>query len=177
MISIRSFSLISCLFFCSFCNAENNINTDILSSISKDILKATEAYGTQIEHCDKISRQSPTPKFNSAKLSSLGITREDAVIAIAYLKFNNTFLCEKKTKLELAYYLGVMNHARRELNMNTDPTEKLQSTLSYPSINEIKLKIQYLNLSYEKQSYFESIIGKLPFNLIKTLEKNDLMRN
>lgn len=103
--------IIFCLsiIFSTSCSAAVNADPEeVLDHLSKRILKATAAYGERIEYCDKLVASSEAPKFDKEMLTKLDANREDIVGAVAFLTFNNYFLCERNERLELAFYLGTM---------------------------------------------------------------------
>lgn len=175
--SIRFFVFTCSVVLCSACNA--NVGTEskeLLDHVSKKALKATASYGERIEHCDKLVESNDVPQFSKEKLTSLNATREDVITAVAFLKFNNYFACERNARMELAFHLGTMESLKRELEVSSSSVEELQSVVSYPSSKELELEIKYLKLSQPQRDYFESIVGRSPFDLMKVLEENNLMR-
>jgi hypothetical protein len=173
IISIRLFLFACSVVLCSACNAGDK---EVLDHASRKILKSTAAYGDCIEHCDKLVKSSKTPRFDSKKMASLNISREEALTAIAFLKFYNYFQCEREARMELAFHLGTMMSLKRELQVDTSSTEAVQSLVSYPSSRELEMEIRYLELSQSQRDYLESIVGNEPFDLMKALEVNKLMR-
>jgi hypothetical protein len=162
----------------SVCNAGSDPESkEIFNLASKNILNATASYGDRILHCNKLVMLNDAPKFNMNTLVSLGATREDTLTAVAFLRFNNYFICEKKYRLELAFHLGIMASLKKELKIDSPPVEKLQSVISYPSSRELELELKHLKLSQPQRSYFESAVGDGPFDLLKILEANNLMHN
>lgn len=175
--SIRFFVFTCSLALCSACNA--NVGTgskELLDHVSRKVLKATASYGERIEHCDKLVETNDVPQFSEEKLTSLNATRKDVITAVAFLKFNNYFACERNARMELAFHLGTLESLKRELDVNSSSVEELQSVVSYPSSKELELEVKYLKLSEPQRDYFESVVGRRPFDLIRTLEANDLMR-
>jgi len=69
-----------------------------------------------------------------------------------------------------------MESLKRELQVDLSSVEKLQSVISYPSKRELELELKYLKLPQSQRSYFESVVGNEPFDLIRMLERNRLMR-
>lgn len=96
--------------------------------------------------------------------------------AVAFLNFKNYFLCERDARLELAFHLGTMENLKRSLHVDSISVKELQSLISYPSIKEIELELKYLKLSPAQRSYYESIFENKPFDLMKALELNNLIR-
>src|SRR5690606_4902977 len=119
---------------------------EVLEHLSRKILKATASYGERVEYCDKIVASSDIPKFETAQLAKLNASREDIVAAVAYLTFNNYFLCERDERLELAFYLGAIESLKKDLKVDSSSVSELQSAVSYPSIRELKLELNYLKL-------------------------------
>ena len=169
--------VVFCIAFTSICATEDGVDSKkVLEHVSRNILKASSDYGLQIRYCNNIISTNQSPKIDKRSLSDLGITREDAVTAIAFLQFRNYFLCEQEARLKLAFHLGTMESLKKELGLEIKPIENIQSTVSYPSEKELILEIKYLALSEEIRSYFESVLGNEPFDLMTTLEVNRLLR-
>jgi len=165
------------IIFSSSCGAAVDAGSEeVLEHLSRKILKATASYGERIEHCDKIVASSDAPKFDKEQLTKLNASREDVVAAVAYLSFNNYFLCERMERLDLAFYLGAMESLKKDLKVDTNSVAELQSTVSYPSIRELKLELNYLKLPQSQRDYYESVVGNVPFDLLRTLEENRLIR-
>ncbi|VAW48870.1 hypothetical protein MNBD_GAMMA04-1717 [hydrothermal vent metagenome] len=174
---IRPIVFACSILFVSSCGAGVDTESkEVLDHLSKNILKATTSYGDRIGYCDKLVTSNDVPKLDREKLSSLNATRENILTAVAFLKFNNYFLCERDERLELTFYLETMESLKRELQVDPSSVEKLQSIISYPSRKELELELDYLKLPEPQRKYFESIIGNKPFDLMKVLELNKLMR-
>ncbi len=179
---VNIFPIRTILFSCgillgSACSADIDTGSvEIFDHASRNILKATIAQGERIEHCNKQESSNKAPKFDLKHLVSLNATRDDIMIAVAFLKFNNDFLCQRQTRLELAFHLGTMAALKRELKTDPSSIEELQSVISYPSSRELKFEVNYLKLSQDQRSYFESIAGDKPFDLLDAIEVNNLTR-
>jgi len=159
------------------CRANVEVGSDdILKHVSKNIMKSTSEYGERIEHCDQLVASGETPLMNQKKLKSIDATREVAVVALGYLQFRNYFLCEEDSRLQLAFHLGTMEALKRELGDDIAAVKDMQSVVSYPSRKEIELEIKYQSLTKEQKNYFESTVGKVPFDLMKALQSNNLLR-
>jgi len=172
----------SIIFLCSiFVNISCNAGVDIeskkaLDFVSKNILTATKSYSERISYCDNLAASNTFPKFDTKTLASLDTKRENTLTAVAFLKFKNYFLCEREARLELTFHLGTMEALKRSLQIDYNSAEELQSIISFPSIKEIELELKYLQLTPSQRSYYESIFVKKPFDLMKVLELNNLMR-
>ena len=172
----------SLLFLCiivldSSCRANVDIASKIvLDHVSKTILQATADYGRRIEQCDQMTAANAVPMFDRKVLKSVNVTTENIITAIAFLQFRNYFMCEREERLKLAFHLGTMESLKRELGVDVKSIENLQSVISYPSKKEITLEVKYLELTESQRSYFESVVGNAPFDLMKTLKENKLLR-
>ena len=175
--SLRSIVYASSLLFSVVCYAEIDINsTAVLNHVSESILEATTSYSDRISYCDNQVKSNEAPKLDKEYLNSLNATRENSLTAVVYLKSKNYFLCERDARLELAFHLGTMESIRRELLIDPSAVKKLQSIISYPSIRELELELEYLKLPKPQRKYFESVFGIKPYDLMKTLESNQLIR-
>lgn len=177
LLSPRYIILSLAIVFSASCGAAVDAGSEeVLEHLSRKILKATASYGERIEYCDKIVASSDVPKFDKEQLTKLKASREDVVAAVAYLTFNNYFLCERNERLGLAFYLGAMESLKSTLNVDSSSVSELQSAVSYPSIRELNLELDYLKLPQSQRDYYESIVGDAPFDLMRTLKKNSLIR-
>jgi len=154
----------------------NPVSQEVLHYVSKNILEATSKYEERNGYCSNLVESNDLPKFDSKKLASLNATREDSLIAVAFLSFNKYFNCVRDARLELAFQLGTMEHLKMELNIDSSSIKEVQSVISYPSNKELELKVKYLKLLPAKRNYYESKVGGGPFDLMKTLEINGLIR-
>lgn len=173
--SVRPALFSCCIFFTSACNADVDAESiEIFKHVSRNILKATDSHNERVGYCDELITSSRTPKFNQKVLATLNATRHDVMTAVAFLKFNNDFLCQRQTRLELAFHLGTMATLKREFKIDPSSVEKLQSMMSYPPSYEIEYEVNYLKLPQSQRSYFESIAGDKPFDLVKAIDLNNL---
>lgn len=177
IIYFRLLILTCSMLFGSSCGADVDPESRaIIDHASKNILKATTAYSDRIGYCDKLATSNDAPKLDTKKIDTINATRENILTAIAFLKSRNYFLCERDERLELAFHLGTMESIKRELLVDPSSVEELQSIVSYPSIKELELELEYLKLPESQRIYFESTFGSQPFDLMKTLELNNLIR-
>lgn len=154
---------------------EKSSSTQVMEQVSRNILKATSEYSARIELCDQKISANSVPKLEANRLSNLGVNRQDTVAALAYLHYRNYFLCEKDARLVLAFHLGTLASLKREFGAEESSIETIQSSISYPSEKEISLEIKFLALSDEVRNYFESVVGKEPFDLFATLDAYKLL--
>lgn len=154
----------------------DNAPNETLTFVSEKILKAINTYENRAGHCNDLMESNAAPTLDANKLTALNATREDAVIALSYMRFNNYFICERDARLELAFQLGTMQTLKREMSIDSHVVEDMQDFVAYPSSREIKLEIEYMKLSQDQRSYFESAIGLKPFDLMKALKINKLFR-
>ncbi len=164
------------------CNADvkeapDKAPNEVLIFVSGKILKAIVTYENRAGHCNDLMESNAAPKLDASKLAALKATREDAVIALSYMRFNNYFICERDARLELAFHLGTMQVLKKEMSLDSHFVEKIQDFIAYPSSRELGMEIKYLKLSKAHRSYFESTIGRKPFDLMKALEVNKLFRD
>lgn len=177
---VNTFPIRSILFTCSIllgsaCSADIDADSiEIFDHVSRNILKATTSHNERVEFCDKLKNSNKAPKFDQNILATLNATQDDVMTAIAFMKFNNDFLCQRQTRLELAFHLGTMATLKREFKIDPSSVEKLQSMISYPPSDEIEFEVNYLKLSQPQRSYFESITGNNPFDLVEAIDVNNL---
>ncbi|MGK0442458.1 MAG: hypothetical protein ACJA0N_002269 [Pseudohongiellaceae bacterium] len=175
---LKSFFLIICVVLGSSCLAQTKAvkSEEVLKYVSRNVLKTFVEYENKIEHCDQLMSSSQPPKLDKKAITTLKVVREDAVLAVGFLKFRNYFLCEQEQRLKLAFQLGTLESFKKELNQEIELVEELQSIASYPSKKELELEVKYFALPKEVRDYFESTIGDSPFELVDALEVNGLMR-
>ncbi|MBX2807894.1 MAG: hypothetical protein KTR20_04610 [Cellvibrionaceae bacterium] len=178
MVLLRSLVFIICATLSLGCVAQTKAveQEEILKHVSLKVLKAVAEYENISGYCTDQASSSKPPKLNNDTLTSLKATRENAVLAVAFLDFRNYFLCEKEVRLKLAFELGTMESLRKELNLDLKPVQEAQSIISYPSKKELELEVKYFSLPQKVRDYFESTIGAKPFDMVETLEMNGLMR-
>ena len=176
-VSSKLFSIALLLLSCgASCLAdENESSTQVMEQVSRNILQATSEYSARIELCDQKISANSVPKLEINRLSNLGVNRQDVVAALAYLHYRNYFLCEKDERLALAFHLGTLASLKQEFGAEGRSVETIQSSVSYPQEKEIRLEIKYLALSDEVRRYFESVVGKEPFDLFATLDAYKLL--
>lgn len=180
--AVNIFSIRPVLFTCgillgSACSADIDAESiEVFDHASRNILKATVSQSERIEYCNNLKNSNSVPKFDLKNLASLNATRDDVITAVAFLKFNNDFLCQRQTRLELAFHLGTMAALKRELKTDPSSIDELQSMISYPSSRELEFEVNYLKLSQPQRNYFESIVGERPFDLLEAFEANNLSR-
>lgn len=157
--------------------APDKAQNKVLELVSEKILQAVVAYENRAGYCTDLMESNMAPKLDANKLTSLKATREDAVIALSYMRFNNFFICERDARLELAFHLGTMQTLKREMSLDSRSVEEIQDFIAYPSSRELGVEIEYLKLSQAHRRYFESTIGDKPFDLMKALQVNQLFRD
>lgn len=165
------------VFVCSACSADvEDSSIEELEYASRNIQRATIAYTDRIKYCDQLTESNPAPKLDDSKLASLNATRADIATALGYFNFDNYFKCEQEARFSFAFYLGTMGSLQKEMKVDFSSIETVQTLAVYPSNREISVAVKYLQLSAPQRKYFESVIGDKPFDLIRALEVNNLMR-
>lgn len=171
------FNALLVIFVCSACSADvEDSSIELLEYASRNIQRATIAYTDRIEYCAQIAESNPVPKLDANKLVSLNATRADIATALGYFNFDNYFKCEREARFEFAFYLGAMGSLQKEMKVDFSSIETIQTLAAYPSSREISVAVKYLKLSEPQRKYFEFSIGDKPFDLIRALEVNNLMR-
>ncbi len=171
------FNALLVIFVCSACSADTEDSSiELLEYASRNIQRATISYTDRIKHCDQVTESNPAPKLDANKLSSLNATRADIATALGYFNFDNYFKCEQDARFEFAFYLGVMGSLQKEMKVDFNSIETIQTLAVYPSSREVSVAVKYLKLSKPQRKYFESVIGDKSFDLIRALEVNNLMR-
>ncbi|WP_444932061.1 hypothetical protein ACJJIF_09945 [Microbulbifer sp. SSSA002] len=166
-----------CTFIASSCNSEASIESkEVINLASRNVLKSTNSYSEQVSQCNELIDTTTPPILNKKKLNDLKATRENILTAIAFIKYKNDFLCERSALLELTFHLGTIENIKKELKLDSSSSEKLQSIISFPSVKELELEVKYLNLPKEQRTYYESKFSDKPFDLIKALELNGIMK-
>lgn len=171
------FKALLVIFVCSSCSADvEDSSIELLEYASRNIQRATIAYTDRIKHCDQMAESNPTPKLDANKLAALNATRADIATALGYFNFDNYFKCEREARFEFAFYLGAMGFLQKEMKVDFSSIATIQTLSVYPSSREISVAVKYLKLPEPQRKYFESVIGDKPFDLIRALEVNGLMR-
>ncbi|MBX2808687.1 MAG: hypothetical protein KTR20_08655 [Cellvibrionaceae bacterium] len=162
---------------CTSCIASTKIAPELTTDhVFQNILKATKIHGDRIEYCSQIESSGKPPQIDKNVLNDLKVVREDAVLAVAFFHFRNLHSCKEETRSKLAFQLGTMEALKKELNIEGETIEKMYQLIPYPSKREIDINIRYLALPEPVRTYFESVIDDNPFDLVKALESNGLMR-
>lgn len=147
---------------------------EILVGLQKNITKSTDMLAENIKYCKKIQLGN-TPVLDKS-IQELTSTRDDIYIGLGHLSFRNMFTCVKKSKMELAYKLGMLRITKETYQIDTKDILEVESNLIYPSIKEIELAVKYSRLSLKFRKYLETVVGDAPFNLLKTIDKNKLQK-
>ena len=166
---------ISCMVFGSVTLAQEEISSeDIWLHVYRKLSFAYSDYKNQRKYCDGIKDSRQSLQFDKTRLRALGVTREDALIAIRFLWSRNDFLCEKETGLQVLFHFNTMKPLRNEL-LGVDPRSTENFNLLVLSVEAKMIReIRYFSLSEQIRIYFESVIGNEPFDLMTILEVNDL---
>ena len=152
---------------------KNHTKEAVLELLSRKVLTATANYGERIKQCNHDKQHNQAPTLSEDMLTGLSITREEAIIALSYLQFNNYYRCVRTEQHALGFHLETLSNLKRSLG-ETDPKATLQSEIVYPSERELLLEVNYLHLSNNKRAYFEHIIGDKVFDLHSALQANHL---
>jgi hypothetical protein len=156
--------------------AENNVsNNEVIDYLHKNIAQSTVELGASIQACEKQRMNSKAMLLDTSKLEELNANKKDILIALTHFNFRNSYMCEKSARLKLAYDLGKLASIKRKLNSNIKEVTSIEDNLIYPTVNQTKLSIKYLNLPILLKKYIHTSIGDKPFDLIKTLKINSLL--
>lgn len=172
---VKSTLLVGVLMLFSFSiNASDSTEVsqeEILVGLQKNVTKSTALLATNIKQCKKDSLgNTPILDKNSQVLASAA--KNDLYIGLGHLSFRNMFKCVKKSKMALAYNLGMLRTIKASYNLETKDILDVESSLIYPSVKEIELTIKYARLSPKFREYLETTVGNAPFNLLETIDKN-----
>lgn len=119
------------MLFGTACRSDIDVGSvEVFDHVSRNVLKATNSHGDRIDHCNKLESSNNPPEFDSKDFALLNPSRDDVLAAVAFLKFNNDFFCQRQTRLELAFYLGTVAVLKRELSADPSSIEGLQSAIS-----------------------------------------------
>lgn len=171
------FIIFNVIFILSFSiSAESKVSDiDIVNYLHKNVAKSTVKLGNKIELCEKIRLNSDVVLLNVDQLETLKAKNSDVIIALTHISFNNTFKCEKSTRVNLAYDLGLLASVKRQYQSKIKDLNEIEDNLIYPSVKQIRLSIKYLKLPTKLKKYIKETVGNKPFDLIKTLKTNHLL--
>ncbi len=165
------------IFISSFSiSAESKISdNDVIDFLHKNIAKSTAVLGNIIDSCEKKRLNANIVVLNAKQLKILKAKNSDVIIALTHISFNNTFKCEKSTRVNLAYDLGLLASVKRQYQSKIKDLNEIEDNLIYPSVKQIRLSIKYLKLPVNMKKYIKGAVGDKPFDLIKVLRINHLL--
>lgn len=157
-------------------SAESKVSdNDIFNLLHNNIAKSTAELGRVIETCEKKRLNSVAVLLNVDLLKKLKAKNNDVIVALTYISFNNSFKCEKRARINLAYDLGLLASVKRKHDSNIKDINEIEDNLIYPSVKQIRLSIRYLKLPDKLKKYIKEAVGNKPFDLIKTMKINHLL--
>lgn len=191
LMNLRYFVVALTLLACLSRVAEADTKEELGSTIDHIFVKVVEAigvYGQRINYCDSVAADSDGPLLDRARLGSLGATREDMILALAYFSRKNYYQCEKEERLALVFHLGTVSAVAKELQVAPDHIEKLESQLLvtstlqdivvFPTAGEVHNEMLYNKLPQRQRDYYKLALGGSgPYQLIQTAMSNGLTRD
>ena len=171
------FIIFNVIFILSFSiSAESKVSDrDVINFLHKNIAKSTAELGKVIDSCEKKRLNADLVLLNAKQLKILKAKNSDVIVALTHISFNNTFKCEKSTRVNLAYDLGLLASVKRQYQSKIKNLNDIEDNLIYPSVKQIRLSIKYLKLPTKLKKYIKGSVGDKPFDLIKTLKINHVL--
>lgn len=165
--------LISCsTVACAQTNQLTPKHSDITKVLSLKLAESTALYADKLKACEAIADQHPaSPMINGAELKKRGISREDAVIAIAHLYFTNKTRCSRREMLEFVYSLGNIDHLKAEMEVDSSIIEQANAFAPYQNARELELEAKFDHLNSSTKHFFIDALGIQPFNYLELLER------
>jgi hypothetical protein len=148
----------------------------IVSYLTGNLLSSVAQLGQTIEACDQLAESRAIPELDRGYLAKLNTSREELLIALSHLAYSNHFECTRQARLSMAYDLGVLLAVQRELGKLSTGLSNEQMDLAYPSAQAIRHEIMYEELSAEVRAYLKEAVGQEPFELLNTLQHNNLFQ-
>jgi len=145
-----------------------NINVDVINFVKRNVAISTANFGKKVKLCD--DKRDDGFILDSEYLKSINATRNEVIVGLVYLDYNNTFNCRSEAQLRFAYDIGMLASIQRGYNLDYQETLDIASNLIYPAVdNELEHVANYLTLPLKLREYLEKTIGTEPFNLVYTI--------
>jgi hypothetical protein len=151
-----------------------NPSSSVIEYAHRQVVAKIAELGDRIVFCDRQRNSNPIPKVPYARLSDMGITKQQLVSAITYLSHRNYALCEGRAREALAFALGTLSSLADQQGLMIEEIKGIENHLVFPSIQEVESEIAFSKLSDDIKSILLGATGDLPFLLIPTLENNRL---
>jgi hypothetical protein len=152
----------------------DNSSQAIIEYAKREVMVKTSDLGERIIICDQRRNSAAIPNLSYGELEKTGLTRHQVIKSLAHLSSRNYNMCEKGTREALAYALVTLSMVAEQYKVDIESIEGIEENLIYPSIRDIELAMEFSNLNDEAKKLLLSVVGDQPFDLIGTLEKNNL---
>lgn len=158
-------------------SAESKVTeNEIIKFSQNNVTESTRKLGNRIEYCEKLKQRTNNFLLNKSYLKKIGANNNDVIIALTQMSIKNNFECEKNAKVELSYHLGMLASIKRQYKLNIKEITGVEDNLIYPSIKEVSVSVKYSKLPNKLKQYIHTVVGDKPFNLIKVLMDNHLIK-
>jgi len=171
------------LFFTLISLSVFNVNADTDSSIDKivilkelqsNIAESTYQLSEKIKSCEK-NQSDISHVIDIDSLATSKMDKKHIILGLSHLHFKNNFQCVSEEKMNLAFMLGTLRTVKTEYKLDTKEISEVELNLIYPSVKEIELANKYTKLPLNVRNYLENKVGTLPFKLMETLKKSNIL--
>jgi hypothetical protein len=146
----------------------------IIEYAKQEVMVKTAELGERISLCEKRRDSAVVPDVNYEELKKLGLTRQQVIKALSHLSVRNFTVCEEGAREALAYALGTLSMFANKYNVDIESLQGIENNLIYPSSRDIESAIEFSKLKNEARKLLIGAVGDHPFNLVKTLQMNNL---
>lgn len=144
-------------------------NEDVIAHLSRNLAAETARLGEKTKECEQLKSRRPALAYDIGKLAELGLSRQQAMIAITYLGLRNDYLCDGDQRQRLAYALGLLENARQTYRVPDEKLGTIGAELVYPDTRYFEMGLAYHRLPKHVRDYLEEVAANLPFDAVRTI--------
>ena len=174
---LRGLFILTLYFFSVLVTAdEGNYTNDIKKFLLNNIAHSTAELGKSIKACSIIKNKAKPIELSNKKIKKFGVTTNNVIVALSHLSYANTLSCERSARLNLAYDVGFAIVTFKQLGLNVSKLNDIQETILYPPTKQLQLAMKFSKLPINFVIFMQTKVGKEPFDLIQTLQANNLLK-
>jgi hypothetical protein len=149
---------------------------ELRSHVERKVASATADYGAKVEQCSAAAASADL--ISLADLDKkLNLNREQLIAAIGHLSFRNLSTCSRNEKRDLFYLIGQLEKLDKITQGTNASSFSIADNLDlFPTKKEFELDLKYNQIPEGDRQALEDLFSDKPFDLVKTLEENNLMR-
>lgn len=144
-------------------------NQDVIDLLTQNVAAEATRLGDKSAKCKQQKVSKKPLHVDVRKLTQLNVSRQDAILAIAYLGLRNDYQCDNEERNRLAYALGVLEAAKSAYRVPHENIKDIRAELIYPSMRYLEMSVDYKRLSPDAREYLEGMVGTRPFDSIGTI--------